>query len=120
MEVKNDISPKVIDANLFSQVVSLTALSSPQAGEAITNAAQFRYHYWEIIITGFSTDVVLRPEGTLSGSFGTIADDGKDITLTADGIFFIDTTRGRRFSKVRLTWVSGAATSVAISYRGGN
>lgn len=117
----NDKSPKVNDANMYSEVIELATLTTKQVGEEVENTSQFKFHYFEIKITGLTANVVIRPEGTMSDNgFGVITDDGLDVTFTEDGIFFIDTTRGLRLVKTRLNWVSGAATTVETSYRGGN
>ena len=121
-EAKTDFSPKTVDENMFSQVISGTTLTGANPGETITNAAQYRYHYWQVTIAGLSTNVLVRPEGSIdeSGAFATLAADGADIEYTADGSYWVTTTRGVRASRVRLRVVSGAATSIGIKYRGGN
>ena len=120
--LKKDISPKVIDENMFSEVVTGATLTGPNPGETIDNAAQFRYHYWQVDIAGLSTNLVVRPEGSIdtTNAFATLAADGADIEYTADGSYWVTTTRGIRASRVRLRVVSGADTSITIKYRGGN
>jgi len=120
--LKNDISPKNIDEQMYSEVVTAPSVASANPGHTIENAAHFRYHYWQVDVAGLSTAVVVRPEGSIesTGAFATLAADGEDITIEADGSFWITTTRGVRASRVRLEIVSGAATTISVKYRGGN
>jgi len=119
--LKNDISSKVIDANLYSEVATLPNMTGPNPGEIIENAAQFAYHYWQVKIVGAAGTIALRPEASLDGDgFATMAADGNDLEYDADGVYLITTTRGIRAKEVRLEWVSGAATRIEVKYRGGN
>ena len=120
--LKNDISPKEIDGNMYSEVATLPEMVGQNMGHIIDNASQFRYHYWKIKVKGTVTDLTLRPEGSLDGDgFATMAADGEDLVYTAPGIYLITTTRGIRARQVRLEWVSGTATDgVEVKYRGGN
>lgn len=121
-EANPDVSPKTDDSRLYSEVITFLPVSAPVAFEEITNAAHFRFHYFEIDLVGVSGTLKFRIEGRLghTGAFRNLAADGSDTEYTADGAFWLDTTRGVRCDQVRLVWVSGTATSVDVKYRGGN
>lgn len=118
----NNVSPKEIDGNMYSKVMQLPDMTGPNPGEIIDNAAQFRYHYWQIKVKGNVTNLTLRPEASLDGDgFATMAADGEDLVYTEPGIYLITTTRGIRATQTRLEWVSGTADGgVEVKYRGGN
>jgi len=119
-ELKNDLSSKVVDANLYSQVAELPTMTGPNPGEIINNAAQFQYHYWQILIKDIVGTLKLRPEASLDGDgFATLTADGNDLEYTENGQHLITTTRGIRAKQVRLEFVEGDAT-VEVKYRGGN
>jgi hypothetical protein len=119
-EVKTDVSPKIVDAPMYSNTLALTPVSSPQTMDDIPNADSFQYHYWQIQISGISGTVVIRAEGSLNGTnFFNLAADGSDTSYTANGTYLLSSTRGIRAKIVRLNFVSGTGTITAF-YRGGN
>ena len=106
---------------MFSDTVTMTALTIPQVGDDILNASQFKYHCFEIHITALTTNVVMRMEGSISGAgYGNLASDGLNTTYTASGIYFLFNTQPRIVNAARLNWISGAATSIQVYYKGGN
>lgn len=118
---KTDVSPKVVDENMYSEIIELDTLTGINSGEEILNIAQFRYHYFQLRITNISGSLVVRPLGTLDESLSwfNIANDGLDITYTANGTYLLSTTRGLRLKKLRLDFISGSGT-LETRYRGGN
>ena len=119
--VGNDKSPKGVDEQMYSEVITLPVISGPIAGEDIDNTSQFRYHYFQLHITALSSDMVMRVEGTMAeaGGWFNVSDAGTDTTYDATGTYLLSTTRGLRLKKIRLRCVSGAGTLQGY-YRGGN
>lgn len=122
--VKSDlVSPLAADAKMYSEVVTCQTMTAPIAGDIIENAAQFKYHYWQVVISGNSGTVSLLPECSLDGDgWAAMTSDGDTIDYSgtdANGIKLITSTRGVRASKVRLKFVSGSAT-ITVKYRGAN
>jgi hypothetical protein len=119
-EAKVDASPKTVDENMYSSVLTFTENAGNDVIGSVENADQFRYHYFEFKITGISGTVVMRVEGTISGEgWFNVAGDGLDTSYTANGTYLLSSTRGLRCKNVRLRKVSGTGTIQAY-YRGGN
>jgi hypothetical protein len=119
-EAKESVSPVGVDEKMYSGVTALTAFTANGASDEIVNSDHFRYHYFQIVITGISGSVVLRMEGTLDGvTYFNMNAAGVDTTYSANGTYLLETTRGLRPTKVRLNKISGTGT-VTSYYRGGN
>ena len=66
-------------------------------------------------ITGISTNVVMRPEGSLDGSVWVpMADDREDTTILAADLSstygYVDRSTNRAYKLARATWVSKSGT----------
>lgn len=66
-------------------------------------------------LAGVSGTVVIRAEGTHDGTTWVNLDENGNTNITANGTYGFE--KGNvSYSKVRLTWVSGTATSVIASF----